>query len=337
MITGSENPAAQQLVSFVLPIMVFYFVIGFLITILYHLSLYFIDGEYRDPDELLLDLMTTAVRVPLYFFAWPVVLYFDRTVLYKIRLFWRWLEPKNREEDAELKEALAQARLYQTVRNNVHQKAGWVKRRQEELRTGAERQRRLRRLSSDNKELAKIWLLAGIGRGSDGAEVLVFRYPEAVLPEEFDELVRNEVRVYRQWRCLRCGTEVEPKRIVLPEPFYLEVVENEKPLVAGWAYEGSFRQEFAPCLKCGAELPAHQESLTIFGSASEVVSAIHRGLSFLPAEQESIFSRIMFIRARGPVMVVVGLLGLMAVLLILGVCIWAVYLLIWYFRTFGTV
>ncbi len=337
MTTGNENTAAQQLVSFVLPIMVFYFVTGLLLTVFYHLSLYFIDGEYRNPDELLLDLMMTAVRVPLYFFAWPVVLFFDRSALHNIRLFWRWLEPENREKDGELKEALAQARLYQAVRKAFHQKAGWAKRRQEELKTGAERLRRLRRLSGNDAELDKIWLLVGIGRGSDGTEHLVVHHPDAVLPEEFDELVRNEARIKREWRCLRCGTAVEPVKISLPEPFYLEVMDDDKQLIAGWAYQGNFRQEFAPCSNCQAVLPTHEESLTVFGRASKVVAAVRQGLSFLPEEREPILSRIMYVRARGPVMWVVGLLGLIAVLLVLGVCIWAVWFFVWYFRMFGPI
>lgn len=106
------------------------------------------------------------------------MLFFDRTALHNIKLFWRWLEPKDREQDDELKEAL--------------------------------RQRRLRRLTVNSPELAHIWLLIGKGTSSTGAESLLERYPEALLPEEFNRNVGIEIGYQRPWNCLCCGERIEP-------------------------------------------------------------------------------------------------------------------------------
>jgi hypothetical protein len=87
-------------------------IIGLFISISYHLSLFFIEGEFHHPDEFLLDLAVTAFRFPVYLFLWPVVLFFDQSALHYIKLFWRWLEPKNRERNEELKGALEQRRRW---------------------------------------------------------------------------------------------------------------------------------------------------------------------------------------------------------------------------------
>ncbi|MEO0079692.1 MAG: hypothetical protein ABIK44_03335 [candidate division WOR-3 bacterium] len=91
------NPeATQQLVSVVAPIMLCWFGTGFVIAVLYHLSLYYIEGEFTEKDDLLLDIFVSLIRFPFYLFAWPAVLFFDRTALHRIKLLWSYLEPKSR-------------------------------------------------------------------------------------------------------------------------------------------------------------------------------------------------------------------------------------------------
>jgi hypothetical protein len=326
------SPAAEQLVRFVVPIMALWFLIGLFVTVFYHLSLFFVFGEFRNPDELLLDLMMTALRVPLYFFAWPVVLYFDQSALHSIRLFWRWLEPKNRQSDEELRAVLEQRNRYRLVRQSYAEAVRRRSRRQRELATGAERARRTRRLSADSPELDDIRILIGIGSGSEGNRQLINLFPDAVLAEEVNEETESQLRMRRQWRCVRCGSEIESGQIRLPEPFFLEVIENGKPLISGWAYQGKFRVEFRDCPKCGLKGPVLEEPFSVFCRASEVVAAVRSGVNFAPEEPEPVFNRIMFIRPSGVVSLLVGLLGLVAVLLVLGVCIWAVVFFITYFR-----
>ncbi|MEO0021582.1 MAG: hypothetical protein ABIK48_05350 [candidate division WOR-3 bacterium] len=329
------NEAAVQLVRFVLPIMYAWFVIGFFITVLYHLSLFFVWGEFHNPDELLLDLAFTAVRVPLYFFAWPVVLFFDRGALHSIRLFWEWLEPKNREQEGELKQILDQRRLYQETRRKYEQDVARRVRRRRELLSGEEKRRRTRQIRSDEPVLAQVWLTIGLGTDSSGARQLVFLFPEAVLSEEVKEAAGDEVRIRREWRCVRCREELVPVRIELPEPFFLEVIDEGKVLISGWAFEGVFRERFPDCPKCGAVQPVIEQPVTILGRADEVVTAVKQGAGFAPEEPEPVLSRIMYIRAGGVVRVLVGLLGLIAVLLMVGVCIWAVVFFIFYFQNLG--
>lgn len=329
------NEAAVQLVQFILPIMYAWFVIGFFITLFYHLSLYFVWGEFHNPDELLLDLAFTAIRVPLYFFAWPVVLFFDRGALHSIRLFWDWLEPKNREQEGELKQILEQRRLYQETREKYEQDIVRRVRRRRELLSGEEKRRRTRQIKSDDPMLGRVWLTIGLETASSGARHLLSLFPEAVLSEEVKEAAADEVRIRREWRCVRCREKLTPTRVELPEPFFLEVLEGDKLLISGWAFDGVFRERFPDCPKCGAVQPVIEEPLTLLGRADEVVNAVKQGAGFAPEEPEPVLSRIIYIRAGGVLRTVVGLLGLIAVLLMVGVCIWAAVFFLSYFRNLG--
>lgn len=328
-----DSHTAEQLISVVLPIMVFWFIIGLFITIFYHLSLYYIDGEFRHPDELLLDLTVAAFRFPLYLFAWPAMLYFDRTALHNIKLFWRWLEPKNRERDDELRAALAMREHRNQVKNQFEAGVSLLAQRKKELATATERKQRLRRLNSDNPELERIWLLIGVGASSPGAKHLVPRYPDAILPTEFDREVTTEIKICRPWKCLRCGERIEPVQVVLPEPFYLQIIEKENPLIEGWAYQGNFHQKFPACPKCGISQPAMDGDLTIFGQAKEVVMAIRQGLNYVEEPQEPIFSRLINTNANSLIRLVVGLFTLVGVLIVLGIFAWSIGFFIFSWRS----
>ncbi|MEO0069132.1 MAG: hypothetical protein ABIK23_08430 [candidate division WOR-3 bacterium] len=328
-----DPESGRQLVSVVLPIMVLWFITGLFITIFYHLSLFFIEGEFQNPDELLLDLAVTALRIPLFLFAWPVVLFFDRTALHNIKLFWRWLEPKNREQDEELKEVLRQREFWKRIRKAFDADMSLKARRKKEMATGFERQRRLRRLTVNSPELNHIWLLIGKGTSSTGAESLIELYPEAILPEEFNRNVDIEIRCRRPWNCLRCGERIEPERVVFPEPFYLEIFEEGKPVIEGWAYQGKFRMEFPLCQKCGLKQPPVEEDLTTFGRASEVVAALKQGFNFVKEPPEPFFFRIINIKTPTPLRLAVGLLFVTGVIVVVGLFIWAIVFFVSYYRT----
>lgn len=84
--------------------------------------------------------------------------------------------------------------------------------------------------------------------------------------------------------------------MVLPEPVYLEIIEEGKPVIAGWAYQGKFRMEFPFCPKCRFEQPIVEEDLSTFGRASEVVAAFKEGFNFVKEPPEPIFFRIINIK-----------------------------------------
>ncbi|MGC9111665.1 MAG: hypothetical protein ACP5JB_07400 [candidate division WOR-3 bacterium] len=329
------SSGVAQVVRVLVPVLALWFFIGLLILVLYHLSLFFVFGVFRNPDDLLLDLIMTALRVPVYFFAWPGVLYYDRSVVDKIRLFWRWLEPKNRTTDNELRELLAQRRQEEEVRRLEVADAGRRRRRQKELRSGAERARLTRRMRADSPELAAVRVLTGIGSGGAGERYLVRLFPDAVLAEEVKRKTEYELRVRKEWRCVRCRAEIEPKRLVLPEPFFLEVVAGEGVIFSGWAYEGCFRIEFEVCPKCGVTGPMVDEPLTIFPRADEVVAAVRAGIGFAVERTEPLLNRIMVIRSGGVVRVVAIFLGMVMVGLMFGVCSWIAVFLVSFFKSFS--
>ncbi len=335
------NPeAAAQLVRIVLPIMVLWFGIGILVSVLYHLSLYYLEGEFTEKDELALDLFITAIRIPLYLFAWPVVLVFDRTALNRIRLFWRWLDPKTRASDPEVQECLREREYRRWSRRQYEDGEAADFSREKELQAGAERRRRLRQIEASSPELEQIWLLVGIGLSSAGVEQIVRRYPDALLPEEISGSVRDEIKVRRAWRCLRCREPLAPEEITLPEPFFLQILREGRTVVEGWAYEGEYVQKFPVCPKCGENQPQLQEPLTVFGRAKEVVAAIEAGLSFAdsaspyaqpaaePRWKRPWWARVLGLKARAEIKTVMGILGTVAVVATVVAGIWMVWFLV---------
>ncbi|MCR4424357.1 MAG: hypothetical protein WHU95_00550 [candidate division WOR-3 bacterium] len=322
------------LYAIVIPLINIWLSVGILVTVLYHLSLFFIRGEFRNPDELFLDIAATVIRLPLYLFLWPVIFFFDRSALHEIKLFLLWLEPKNREKNPELKEALSERRFGRKAVTNFELEI-WrtVSRRREQARK-LERQRRLKQLPATSPELNKIWLLIGKGISSTGAELLVRLFPDALLPEEINEAVKEEVKIRLPCHCPRCDQPINPTKITLPEPFYLEIIRQNKPLIAGWAYEGKVRQEFPACPKCGLQTPVMEEEVTLFGKANEVVEALNQGLSLLEEEPEPVFSQLIGVEKGGPwLRVAAGIILTLGGLIIIGILFWSVYFFITYFRS----
>ena len=80
---------SAKLVAVAVPLFTFWFIAGILIATLYHLSLYYLDGEYRVKPELSLDLLVGVLRGLAYVFVWPAIFYFDRTALYRIKMLFR--------------------------------------------------------------------------------------------------------------------------------------------------------------------------------------------------------------------------------------------------------
>lgn len=322
------------LYAIVIPLINIWLSFGILVTVLYHLSLFFIRGEFHNPDELFLDIAATVIRLPFYLFLWPVIFFFDRSALHEIKLFLLWLEPKNREKNPELKEALSERKFGRKAVANFEREIWHTIRRRREQALNLERQRRLKQLPVTSLELGKIWLLIGRGISSTGAEVLVRLFPEALLPEEINEAVKEEVKIRRPYRCLRCDEPINPEKITLPEPFYLEITEDNKPLIAGWAYQGKFAPEFPTCPKCGLKPPVMEQEITLFGRASEVVAALKQGLSLYEEEPEPIFSQLIAVKKGGPwLRVAAGIILALGGLIIIGTLLWAVYFFVIYFRT----
>jgi hypothetical protein len=73
---GINPEAAQLLVSVAVPVFVVWFLVGITVAVLYHLSLYFLDGEYRVRPELSLDLLVGGLRGLAYVLVWPAIFYF---------------------------------------------------------------------------------------------------------------------------------------------------------------------------------------------------------------------------------------------------------------------
>ncbi|MBM3314319.1 hypothetical protein FJY71_00560 [candidate division WOR-3 bacterium] len=342
MFANAES--AGQLVAMVLPVMVFWFGAGFIITVLYHLSLYYIEGEFTKRDELALDLLITTIRVPLYVMAWPVILFFDRTALHRIALFWRWLDPKTRERDEELQDYLKEREYRQWAARQYEDSTRLALREERELAAGAERRRRLRRLGTESPLLGRIWLLLGVGRSSAGAEQIVRRHPDAVMPDEIARLTREEIRTRRPWNCLRCREPLAPERVLLPEPFFLQVVEGEKPVIEGWAYEGEFRLRYAACAKCGAEQPDTVGPMSSFGRAGEVLAAFKGGMGFAegagpeagprvePTWRRPWWARALGLKGKVGLKTTMGCFGIIVVLVTAAAAVW----MLWFFITWLT-
>lgn len=82
---GFDPEVVRKLVTVGVPLVVLWFLTGITVAVLYHLSLYYLDGEYRDKTELSLDLLVGILRGLAYVVAWPAIFYFDRTALFRIR------------------------------------------------------------------------------------------------------------------------------------------------------------------------------------------------------------------------------------------------------------
>jgi hypothetical protein len=260
------------------PIILIYFNIGLGIALLYHLSLLLVDKEFRRKDTLFLDLFVSALRILLYLFLWPGVLYFDRSVLVRIRLLLKWLFPSERKKDPDIKESEGEAEL-----------AVWEdrKRSAEELRAEAlarlpfERERRKVELHEANPRLDKFWLLAAVGRDSAGARQIVWLYGPGLTLDEIGERARTEVALRSEMPCPKCEERLAVARVTIPGPSYLRVLGyDDKPIVEGWALEGRYGVEWDACDDCATAVPALEADVTRLGRAADVIRAMRSGLVF---------------------------------------------------------
>ena len=71
---GSLDPEIiRKLVIVGVPLIVLWFLTGITVAVLYHLSLYYLDGEYRVMPEFSLDLLVGILRGLAYLLFWPAI------------------------------------------------------------------------------------------------------------------------------------------------------------------------------------------------------------------------------------------------------------------------
>jgi len=272
---------SAKLVAVAVPFFTIWFVTGILIATLYHLSLYYLDGEYRSAPEFSLDLLVGILRGLAYVFMWPAIFYFDRTALYRIKMLFRYMDPKLRYEDDELAGFIAEGRRRVKLRRDTIAAAALEDRRAHELLTGEERARYLFTAHDGNPVLESIWLMMAEGMGPGGGRQLVRIYDPRDLPDEVREKARREVGTRSQRPCEQCGTVAPFARVELPEMLYLKVQEEkgEKAILEGWALRGNFAVTFYPCPECDTSRLGVSGDVTTFGRASDVVAAVKAGIT----------------------------------------------------------
>ncbi len=276
-----DQDTAVRLVSFFLPVMALYFLSGIALAILYHLSLYYIDGEYRVKSELFLDITVSVLRGLLYVFAWPVVLYFDRSALTRVRDFINYLDPNKRQHDDEVYAQAHEARRRQQAHAQALEREKRERRRAVEQETHAERDKLLQVVHERNPDLEQYWFLAAVGSTSSGASELVLLYDPHDLAEEVGEKARREVWVRSHTECPKCGGRVSPVHVEVPDPFFLRVVSpgTGKTVLEGWAVRGEYRVKYDQCYDCDAEVPDRVRPIAELGPASDVVRNMRAGVT----------------------------------------------------------
>jgi hypothetical protein len=272
---------SAKLVAVAVPFFAFWFVAGILIATLYHLSLYYLDGEYRVKPELSLDLLVGVLRGLAYMLVWPAIFYFDRTALYRIKMLFRYMDPKLRYEDDELAGFIAEGRRRVKLRQDTIANAAREERRAHELLTGEEMSRYLFAAHDGNPVLDRTWMMMAEGSGPGGGRQLVRIYEHRDLPDEVREKARFEVGTRTQRPCEQCGTVVPFAKVELPEMLYLKVQETdgEKTILEGWALRGNFAVTFQPCPECDTSRLGVTDEVTTFGRASEIVAAVKAGIT----------------------------------------------------------
>jgi hypothetical protein len=272
---------SAKLVAVAVPFFAIWFATGILIATLYHLSLFYLDGEYRSPPEFSLDLLVGILRGLAYVVAWPAIFYFDRTALYRIKMLFRYMDPKLRYEDDELAGFIAEGRRRVKLRQDTIAAAALEERRARELLTGEERARYLFTAHDGNPVLEDIWLMMAEGTGPGGGRQLVRIHGPRDLPDEVRQKALCEVGTRMQRPCEQCGTVVPYARVELPEMLYLTVQEEkgEKAILEGWALRGNFGVAFHPCPECDTSRPGVSGDVTTFGRASDIVAAVKAGIT----------------------------------------------------------
>jgi hypothetical protein len=272
---------SAKLVAVAVPLLAFWFIAGILIATLYHLSLFYLDGEYRSPPELSLDLLVGILRGLAYVFVWPAIFYFDRTALHRIKMLFRYMDPKLRYEDEELAGFIAEGRRRVKLRQDTIARAAREERRAHELLTGEERSRYLFKVHDGNPVLQNVWLMMAEGTGPGGGRQLVRIYDPRDLPDEVQRKALCEVGTRTQRPCEQCGTVVPYARVELPEMLYLTVQDErgEKTIIEGWALRGNYSVTFHACPECDETRLGVTGDVTTLGRASEVVAALKAGIT----------------------------------------------------------
>jgi hypothetical protein len=276
-----DAEVAGKLVAFGVPFFAIWFLTGIVIAALYHLSLYYLDGEYRVRPEISLDLVVGILRGIAYVLVWPAIFYFDRTALFRIKMLFRYMDPELRYEDDELAGFIAEGRRRVKLRQDTIKNAELEERRAHELLTGEEKTRYLFTAHEGNPVLDKIWLMMGEGTGPGGGRQLVRICGWNDLADEVREKARCEVGYRTQKPCEQCGTVAPFARVELPEMLYLRVQEpdGKKTIVEGWALRGNFAATFHPCPECDTSRLGVTDEVTTFGRASEIVAAVKSGVT----------------------------------------------------------
>ncbi len=278
---GFDPEIVRKLVTVGVPLIVLWFLTGITVAVLYHLSLYYLDGEYRVRPEFSLDLLVGILRGLAYLLFWPAIFYFDRTALHRIKMLFRYMDPKLRYEDDELAGFIAEGRRRAKLRQDTIKNAELDERRAHELLTGEERSRYIFTAHDGNPALDKIWLMMAEGSGPGGGRQLVRIYEHKDLPDEVREKARFEVGTRTQRPCKECGTVAPFARVELPEMLYLKVqeAEGEKTILEGWGLRGNFAVTFHPCPECDTSRLGVSDDVTTFGRASDVVAAVKAGIT----------------------------------------------------------
>ena len=276
-----DADTARKLVAFGVPFFAIWFLTGIVVAVLYHLSLYYLDGEYREKHEISLDLLVGILRGLAYVLFWPAIFYFDRTALSRIKMLFRYMDPKLRYEDDELAGFIAEGRRRVKLRQDTIKNAELEERRAHELLTGEEKSRYLFTAHEGSPVLDKIWLMMAEGSGPGGGRQLVRIYDSKDLADEVREKARYDVGCRTQRPCEQCGTVAPFARVELPEMLYLRVQEpdGKNTVVEGWALRGNFAVTFHPCPECDTSRLGVTDDVTTFGRASDVVAAVKAGLT----------------------------------------------------------
>jgi hypothetical protein len=279
---GVDAGVAGRIVAFVAPAVILWFLGGLFISITYHLSLYVFDGEFRQREQLALDIFVSVLRGLAYLLVWPGIMFFDRSAIHRIRMLFLYYNPKERATNGELQSYIAERRHRRWVTKWYLDQSDLERRREEELVTGVERTKRTRELHDGNPELAQIWLLTGVGQNQAGVSEIVRLYPEYWLAEEIARKARIEIELRRPLDCRKCGTRLGVECVSIPELQFIRVLEPEsRELVAeGWALQGDYQIRCVDCPQCGAAQSVRSGGVTEFGRAPDVVRAIRLGLTY---------------------------------------------------------
>ena len=270
-----------KLIAVAVPILATWLLVGIVVATLYHLSLFYLDGEYRVRPEFSLDLVVGILRGLAYLVAWPAIFFFDRTALYRIKMLFRYMDPKLRYEDDELAGFIAEGRRRVRLRQDAIKNVELDERRAHEMLTGEEKSRYVFTAREGNPVLDDIWLMMAEASGPGGGRQLVRIYGEKDLPDEAREKARCEVGTRTQRPCEQCGTVAPFAKVELPEMLYLYVQEakGERAILEGWALRGNFAVTFHPCPECDSSRPSVSGDVTVFGRASKVVAAVRSGVT----------------------------------------------------------